>query len=53
MKKKYQNMFFLFGIIVLVIMLTQLNYHEVWNGLQSAGYWFFAVLALWGASLTV
>lgn len=49
MKKKYQNMFFLFGIIVLVIMLTQLDYHEVWNGLQSAGYWFFAVLALWGA----
>ena len=48
MKKKYQNMFFLFGIVVLVIMLTQLDYHEVWSGLRSAGYWFFAVLALWG-----
>ncbi len=41
-------MFFLFGIVVLVIMLTQLDYHEVWSGLRSAGYWFFAVLALWG-----
>ena len=49
MKKKYQNMFFLFGIVVLAIMLTQLDYREVWNGLRSAGYWFFAVLALWGA----
>ena len=48
MKKKYQNMFFLFGIVVLAIMLTQLDYREVWNGLRSAGYWFFAVLALWG-----
>ena len=47
MKKKYQNIFFLFGIVVLAIMLTQLDYREVWNGLKSAGYWFFAVIALW------
>lgn len=47
MKKKYQNMFFLFGVVILAIMLTQLDYREVWSGLKSAGYWFFAVLALW------
>lgn len=47
MKKKYQNMFFLFGVIVLAVMLTQLDYNQVWNGLKSAGYWFFAVVALW------
>ena len=47
MKKKYQNGFFLFGIVVLVIMVTQLDFAEVWRGLQHAGYWFFAVVVLW------
>lgn len=47
MKKKFQNGFFLFGIVVLAIMVTQLNFSEVWKGLQHAGYWFFAVLLLW------
>ena len=47
MKKKYQNGFFIFGIAVLIIMLTQLNFTEVWNGLRHAGYWFFAIVALW------
>lgn len=47
MKKKYQNAFFLFGIAVLVIMVTQLDFHQVWLGLRHAGYWFFAVVALW------
>ena len=47
MKKKYQNGFFIFGIAVLIIMVTQLDFAEVWKGLQHAGYWFFAVLTLW------
>lgn len=47
MKKKYQNIFFIFGIVVLAIMLTQLDYGQVWEGLQRAGYWFIAVLVLW------
>ncbi|MCR4852836.1 MAG: flippase-like domain-containing protein [Prevotella sp.] len=47
MKKKYQNAFFAFGIVVLVVMVTQLDFKEVWAGLQHAGYWFFAVVALW------
>ena len=47
MKKIYQNAFFAFGIVVLIIMVTQLDFAEVWSGLKHAGYWFFAVLALW------
>lgn len=49
MKKKYQNGFFIFGLVLLGIMLTQLDYAEVWRGLQHTGYCFFAVLALWMA----
>lgn len=47
MKKKYQNGFFAFGIIVLVIMVSQLDFSQVWAGLKHAGYWFLAVLLLW------
>jgi len=47
MKKKYQNGFFIFGVAVLVVMVTQLDFAEVWKGLKHAGYWFFAVVALW------
>ena len=48
MNKKYQNGFFIFGIVLLGVMVTQLDFAEVWRGLRHAGYWFFAVLALWG-----
>ncbi len=47
MSRKYQNAFFIFGIAVLALMLSQLDYAEVWSGLQHAGYWFLAVIALW------
>ena len=47
MNKKYQNGFFVFGVVVLIIMVTQLDFNAVWQGLKHAGYWFFAVLALW------
>ncbi len=49
MKRKYQNGFFIFGITILALMVSQLDFAEVWAGLQRAGYWFFAVIALWGA----
>ena len=48
MKKKYQNGFFIFGLLLLALMVTQLDFGEVWRGLKHAGYWFFAVVALWG-----
>ena len=47
MSKKYQNGFFIFGLVVLLVMVTQLDFSEVWRGLKHAGYWFFAVVALW------
>ena len=52
MNKKYQNGFFIFGIVLLGFMVTQLDFAEVWRGLRHAGYWFFAVLALWGVLYT-
>ena len=52
MNKKYQNGFFIFGIVLLGVMVTQLDFAEVWRGLRHAGYWFFAVLALWGVLYT-
>lgn len=47
MSKKYQNGFFIFGLAVLVVMVTQLDFAEVWQGVKRAGYWFPAVVALW------
>lgn len=48
MKKKYQNGFFIFGLLVLIVMVTQLDFQEVWAGVRHAGYWFVNVLVLWG-----
>lgn len=47
MKTKYRNIFFFFGLAVLAVMVTQLDWDEVTGGLRRAGYWFFAVLLLW------
>lgn len=47
MKKKYQNGFLIFGLVVLALMMTQLDFKEVWEGVQRAGYWFLAVVLLW------
>lgn len=47
MKKKHQNLFFLAGVSILALMLTQLDYAEVLQGISHAGYWFAAVIALW------
>lgn len=47
MKKKYQNAFFVFGVAVLAVMVTQLDFAQVWQGLKHAGYWFVAVMLLW------
>lgn len=47
MKKNYQNGFFVFGLLVLIVMITQLDFAQVWQGLCHAGYWFGAVIGLW------
>ena len=48
MKKRYQNAFFVFGLVVLIVMVTQLDFRQVWEGVNHAGYWFLAVILLWG-----
>jgi len=47
MKSKYQNGFFLFGLLVLIIMASQLDFRQAWDGIRHAGYWFVLVLLLW------
>ena len=47
MSKKYQNIFFIFGAVVLAFMITRFDFEETWNGIRHAGYWFVAVLLLW------
>lgn len=47
MNKKYQNIFFIFGLVVLIVMVTQLDFADAWRNIQHAGYWFFAVVILW------
>lgn len=47
MSKKAQNIFLAFGLVVLAIMTAQLDFAEVWQGIQNAGYWFLAVIVLW------
>lgn len=47
MKKKYENAFFVIGLLMLVLMATQLDFHQVCEGLSRAGYWFLAVVVLW------
>lgn len=47
MKKNYQNIFLLTGVVLLILMVLQIDYSTVWSGMQRAGYWFFAVIALW------
>ena len=37
----------MFGLAVLELMVTQLDFAQVWSGLSRAGYWFVAVIALW------
>ena len=36
-----------FGLAVLALMVTQLDFAQAWSGLSRAGYWFVAVIALW------
>ena len=47
MSKKAQNIFLFFGLAVLAVMVSQLDFVEVWQGIRNAGYWFLAVIALW------
>lgn len=49
MKDKFRNIFWLFGIAAIVIMLCtfDMDYQELLHNLRRAGYWLPAVLLLW------
>lgn len=47
MSNKAQNIFLIFGLTVLAIMVSQLDFEEAWQGITHAGYWFAAVVVLW------
>ena len=47
MSKRFQNIFFFFGLAVLALMVSQLDFADVWEHVRHAGYWFIAVVALW------
>lgn len=50
MNSKIRNIFFFLGIAAVVIMCFtfDVSFAELWHDLQRAGYWFFAILVLWG-----
>lgn len=49
MKSKYRNIFLVFGIIAILIMLCtfDMEYDELWYNLKRAGMWLPAVIFLW------
>lgn len=49
MKSKYRNIFFVFGLVAIGLMLWKFDpdYGELWRNIKSAGYWFPAVIVLW------
>lgn len=49
MKNKYRNIFLIFGIVAIVIMLCtfDMEYGELWDNLKRAGMWLPAVIGLW------
>ena len=49
MKSKYRNIFLLFGIVAIVVMLCtfEMDYANLWQNLRRAGCWFPAIVGLW------
>ncbi len=49
MKSSTRNIFFLFGIAAIVVMILtfKVSFVEMWNHLRHAGYWLIAILLLW------
>lgn len=50
MSNRIRNIFFIIGIISVLVMLFTLDvsFQELWKNVQRAGYWMVAILGLWG-----
>lgn len=49
MSPKVRNFFLCIGLLAIVVMLCtfDMSYSELWQKIQKAGYWFWAVILLW------
>lgn len=49
MKNKYRNLFLLFGVLAIVVMLCTLDmdYSDIWRNLKRVGFWFPVIMLLW------
>ena len=49
MNKKIKNIFFLIGLVSVIVMLLtfDVSWDVLWDNLNHAGYWLLAIIALW------
>ena len=49
MRKRFNNIFFVIGIVAIIIMLFSfdVSFVELWGYITQAGYWLAAILGLW------
>ena len=49
MKNRYRNLFLLFGILAIVIMLCtmDMDYSDIWENVKRIGFWFPVIMLLW------
>lgn len=50
MRNKLRNIFFTIGFVAVVVMCFtfEVSFVELWHDLLRAGYWLFAIFAMWG-----
>ena len=47
MLKKYQNYFFLIGVLVLLFMVYKLGFDTIYENLRKTGWWFVPIFGIW------
>ena len=47
MLKKYQNYFFLIGVLVLLFMAYKLGFDTIYENLRKTGWWFVPIFGIW------
>ena len=48
-KNKARNIFFLFGIIAVIVMILtfKVSFAEMWQDIQTTGYWLLPIIGMW------
>ena len=49
MRKRINNLFFIFGLVAVIVMFFSfdVSFSELWGYIHKAGYWLVAILVLW------